>query len=39
MKYVHTTQIRIDDGMRKFEAAVLPGACPVAAGQNGETRE
>ena len=36
MKYVHMTQAHIDDGMRKFEAAVLPGACPVDAGQNGE---
>ena len=36
MKYVHMTQTHIDDGMRKFEAAVLPGACPVTAGQNGE---
>jgi integrase len=36
MKYVHMTQTHIDDGMRKFEAAILPGACPVGTGQNGD---
>ena len=36
MKYVHMTQVHMDDGMRKFQAAILPGTCPVAAGQNGE---
>jgi len=36
MKYVHMTQAHIDDGTRKFEAAVLPGARPVGAGQNGK---
>jgi integrase len=38
MKYVHMTQAHIDDGMRKFEAAVLPAVCPLATRKNGEEK-
>ncbi len=36
MKYVHMNQTHMDDGMRMFEATVLPGSCPVDTGQNEE---
>src|SRR5205085_2561795 len=38
MKYIHMTQAHIDEGMRQFEAAILPGSCPVATGKMGKTR-
>lgn len=36
MKYVHMTQGHIEEGMRRFEAGILPAACPLSTGQNGE---
>ena len=35
MKYVHMTQAHIDDGMRKFESAILPALARLLPGKTG----